>query len=45
MIVLDKTNIIPYLREHYPALGASGSVSVSEIGDNEEDSKGLINYI
>ncbi len=45
MIVLDKTNIIPYLREHYPAFDVSGPVSVSAIGDDEEDSQGLINYL
>lgn len=45
MLVLDKTNIIPYLRERYPAFDTSGPVSVSAIGDDEEDSRGLINYI
>jgi len=45
MIVLDKTNIIPYLREHYPSFGTSGPVAVSAIGDDEEDSQGLINYV
>ena len=44
MIVLDKHNIIPYLREHYPAFDAAGA-SVSAIGDDEEDSQGLINYL
>lgn len=44
MIVLDKTNLIPYLRERYPAFDASGAV-VSAIGDDEEDSQGLINYV
>lgn len=44
MIVLDKTNLIPYLRDHYPAFDASGT-SVSAIGDEEEDSQGLINYV
>ncbi len=45
MIVLDKTNLIPYLREHYPAFDTSGTVAVSAIGDDEEDSQGLINYV
>ena len=45
MIVLDKSNIIPYLREHYPAFDTSGPVRVSAIGDDEEDSRGLINYV
>lgn len=45
MLVLDKTNLIPYLREHYPAFDTSGPVSVSAIGDDEEDSQGLINYL
>lgn len=45
MLVLDKTNLIPYLREHYPAFDTSGQVAVSAIGDDEEDSQGLINYL
>ncbi len=45
MIVLDKTNLIPYLREHYPAFDTSGQVAVSAIGDDAEDSQGLINYL
>jgi len=45
MVVLDKSNIIPYLRERYPAFDTSGFVSVSAIGDDEEDSRGLINYV
>lgn len=45
MIVLDKTNLIPYLREHYPAFDTSGPVTVSAIGDDDEDSKGMINYV
>ena len=44
MIVLDKTNLIPYLQQHYPALDTSGAV-VSAIGDDAEDSQGLINYV
>ncbi len=45
MVVLDKSNIIPYLREHYPAFDTRGTVSVSAIGDDDEDSRGLINYV
>ena len=45
MIVLDKRNIVPYLRERYPAFDTAGQVSVSAIGDDEEDSQGLINYV
>ena len=39
MVVLDKSNIIPYLREHYPAFDTRGTVSVSAIGDDDEDSQ------
>ena len=45
MVVLDKHNIIPYLRQHYPAFDTSGAVRVSAIGDDEGDSRGLINYV
>ena len=45
MVVLDKHNIIPYLRERYPAFDTRGAVSVSAIGDDAEDSQGLINYV
>lgn len=45
MIVLDKGNIRDYLREHYPAFDTTGNVAVSAIGDDEEDSRGLINYV
>jgi len=45
MTILDKTNIIPYLRKHYPLFDASGPVAVSAIGDDEDDSQGLINYV
>ncbi len=45
MLVLDKQNIIPYLQARYPNFCAGGSVSVSEIGDSEEDNPGLINHI
>ena len=45
MVVLDKHNIIPYLRQHYPAFDTAGAVRVSAIGDDEGDSRGLINYV
>ncbi len=45
MVVLDKHNIVPYLRDHYPSFNVSGPASVSAIGDDEEDSQGLINYV
>ena len=45
MIVLDKTNIVPYLRARYPAFDTGGPVTVSAIGDDAEDSQGLINYL
>lgn len=45
MVVLDKHNIVPYLRNHYPSFNVSGAASVSAIGDDEEDSQGLINYV
>lgn len=45
MVVLDKHNIVPYLRERYPKFDTAGPVSVSAIGDDEEDSQGLINYV
>lgn len=45
MLVLDKQNMIPYLQEHYPAFCAGGPITVSEIGDSEEDNPGLINHI
>lgn len=44
MVVLDKTNILSYLRERYPEFDLTG-VTISAIGDDEEDSQGLINYI
>ena len=44
MVILDKTNLLPYLRAHYPAFDTGGA-SVSAIGDDEGDSQGLINYL
>ena len=45
MLILDKQNMIPYLQEHYPDFCKSGPITVSEIGDSEEDNPGLINHI
>ncbi len=45
MIVLNKENILPYLRAHYPAFDIGGEAKVSAIGDDEEDTQGLINYV
>ena len=45
MQILDKQNMIPYLQEHYPDFCKTGPITVSEIGDSEEDNPGLINHI
>ena len=45
MLILDKQNMIPYLQQHYPDFCKSGPITVSEIGDSEEDNPGLINHI
>ena len=45
MLVLDKQNMIPYLQKHYPDFCKTGPITVSEIGDGEEDNPGLINHI
>ena len=45
MLVLNKQNMVSYLQEHYPAFCAGGPITVSEIGDSEEDNPGLINHI
>ena len=45
MLVLDKQNMIPYLQEHYPDFCKNSPIAVSEIGDSEEDTPGLINHI
>ena len=39
MIVLNKENILPYLRAHYPAFDIGGEAKVSAIGDDEEDTQ------
>ena len=45
MLVLNKQNMVSYLQEHYPAFCAGGPITVSEIGDSEEDNPALINHI
>lgn len=45
VLILDKENLIPYLKDHYPALDLSGPVSLSAIGDGDLPEDGLINYI
>ena len=45
MLVLDKQNMIPYLQTHAPDFCKAGPITVSEIGDSEEDNPGLINHI
>ena len=45
MLVLNKQNMIPYLQEHYPDFCKNGPITVSEIGDSDEDTPGLINHI
>ncbi len=49
MIILDKTNIISYLKERMPDIDFSGEVSVIAIGDGsqsaEEAGDGYVNFI
>lgn len=49
MIILDKTNIISYLKERMPDIDFSGEVSVTAIGDGsqsaEEAGDGYVNFI
>ena len=49
MIILDKNNIIPYLKERMPDIDFSGEVSITAIGDGsqsaEEAGDGYVNYI
>lgn len=45
MLILNKQNMVPYLQEHYPDFRVTDSLTISEIGDNEEDNPGLINHI
>lgn len=45
MFILDKNNLLPYLKSHYPAFDTSGPVTISAIGDGEDEIQGLINYL
>ena len=49
MIILDKNNIIPYLKERMPDIDFSGDVNVTAIGDGsqtaEEAGDGYVNFI
>ena len=49
MIILDKTNILSYLKERMPDIDFSGEVSVTAIGDGsqsaEEAGDGYVNFI
>lgn len=45
MLVLNKENMAAYLREKLPDFAKDGSLTVSAIGDSEEDNPGLINFI
>lgn len=44
-MILSKENLLPYLREFYPAFDQSLPVQVKALGESEEDSVGLINHI
>lgn len=44
-MILTKENILPYLRDVYPAFDQSVPVDVHVLGESEEDSVGLINHI
>lgn len=49
MIILDKNNIIPYLKEQMPDIDFSGDVTITAIGDGsqtaEEAGDGYVNFI
>ena len=45
MLVLNKENMAAYLQEKLPKFANAGPISVSAIGDSEEDNPGLINFI
>lgn len=49
MIIIDKNNIISYLKERMPDIDFSGEVSITAIGDGsqsaEEAGDGYVNYI
>ena len=49
MIILDKNNIIPYMKEHMLDIDFSGDVNITAIGDGsqsaEEAGDGYVNFI
>lgn len=49
MIIIDKTNIIPYLKERMPEIDFTGKVEITAIGDGtqsaEEAGDGYVNFI
>lgn len=45
MLLLDKNNLESYLRSRYPQWVPAGRLRVSRIGESEEDTAGLINYL
>lgn len=45
MVILNQENLVPYLRRRFPALPLPEPVAVHAIGDSEEDTSGLINYL
>ena len=45
MLLLDKNNLVEYLRAKYPQWIPKGNLRVSRIGESEEDAAGLINYL
>lgn len=44
-MILSRENLLSYLQEVYPAFDQSLPVEVQVLGENEEDSAGLINHI
>ncbi|MDO4553977.1 MAG: phosphotransferase [Lachnospiraceae bacterium] len=49
MLILDKINMIPYLKVHMPQFDFSGPISITEIGDGSQSAEdagdGYVNYI
>ena len=49
MLILDKSNIVAYLKEHMPEVDFSGDVEITAIGDGsqsaEEAGDGYVNFI
>lgn len=49
MLILDKTNLIPYLKKHMPDIDFPDDTKIIAIGDGsqsaEEDGDGYVNYI